>query len=120
MKNTPAKNKELCKNCDACCRYVAVQIDEPEDNDDYQNIIWQLLHENVNVFIDWDNDWYLEFVTPCEKLNQETGLCSDYDNRPSVCSNYSQEECPYHTQAAAEKKYFKTADEFKKYWKKKK
>lgn len=113
------KNKNLCKRCSACCNYIAVEIDKPTDNDDYNNILWFLLHKNVRVYIGWDNKWYLEFITPCKKLNLR-GLCKDYAARPKVCREYSQKDCPKYSHDAAEKTYFKTADDFLAFLKKKK
>ncbi len=86
------KNKRLCDGCEGCCKHVAVGIDTPEDKDDYDNIIWFLLHENVRVFVDHDNDWYLEFLTKCSALD-ENKLCKLYNERPNICRKYSQNEC---------------------------
>jgi len=33
-----------------CCRYFALQIDNPKTADDYDNIRWYLVHENVVAF----------------------------------------------------------------------
>lgn len=114
------KNKKLCDDCDICCRYVAIEIDKPSCKKDYDNIIWQLLHENVRVFIDWDNDWYVEFITPCTALDPKTKLCKIYHNRPQICREHSQDECVKYGNGPAEKCYFKSADDFIKYLKKKK
>jgi len=114
------KNKKLCDNCDLCCKYVAIEIDQPTTLEDYDNIIWQLLHENVNVFIDWEDDWYIEFITPCSYLDKKNKLCKIYKSRPNICRNYKQKESVGYNKEPAEKKYFKTADDFKKYLKNKK
>lgn len=45
------KNVDLCQGCSKCCEYVAMQIDTPETQDDFENIRWYLLHENVKVFV---------------------------------------------------------------------
>jgi uncharacterized protein len=113
MKKTNQENKKLCSNCDECCRYVALQIDKPTTKTEYQNIIWLLLHENVGVYIDYDNDWFVEFITPCKKLKNK--LCSDYNNRPKICRDYSQEDCTYYNHEPVEKIYFHNEQEFKKY-----
>lgn len=118
--NLNDKNKELCDGCSDCCNYIAVQIDKPTAKKDFDNIIWFLLHKNVYVYIDFENDWYLEFITPCEALDDKTKLCADYENRPQVCRNYSQKDCTHYNNEPAEKKYFKTVGEFKKYLKGKK
>jgi len=112
------KNRLLCHGCDDCCRYIAVEIDRPTAKSDYQNIIWFLLHKNVRVYIDWENDWLLEFVTPCKELDSQ-GLCKNYANRPGMCRDYNQKDCTKYNAKSAEKISFNCADDFKRYLKKK-
>ena len=58
-----------CEDCPAqCCKYVALEIDKPETKKDWDNIFWYLHHQNIVVFIDQDNDWMIEFRTPCKNL----------------------------------------------------
>lgn len=115
----PNKSKHLCSGCDDCCRYIAVEIDRPTSKADYQNIIWFLLHQNVKIYIDWDNDWFLEFITPCRKLDK-SGLCGDYKNRPRMCRDYHQDDCTRYNGKPAEKIIFDSADKFKSYLRRKK
>lgn len=82
-----------CVRCTRCCHHVSLQIDTPEDDTDFDNIRWYLLHENVKVFVD-GGDWYLEFATPCAKLSEEG--CIIYENRPSICADYDPENCERH------------------------
>ena len=110
-----AENKKLCHQCDSCCTYVAIQIDKPKSKTDYDNMIWQLWHENVNIFIDHDNDWHVEFMTPCLSLDKNTKLCAIYDSRPKICRDYKQLDCTKYNLDPAEKIYFKTVEDFKKY-----
>lgn len=113
------KNKRLCDNCDLCCQYVTVEIDKPKSKSAHDNIIWLLLHENVNVFTDHDNDWYVEFITPCQAWDKKTKLCAIYKNRPQICRDYKQKDCVKYVKEPAEKIYFKKAEDFKKYLKNK-
>ena len=87
-------NKLLCENCTICCEHVSLEIDAPEDKEDYENILWYLLHENVLVFID-EKDWFIEFKTRCKALTPD-GLCRIHDKRPGVCRDYSQDSCELH------------------------
>jgi len=107
------KNKDLCKNCDACCRYIALEIDKPMTDEDNDNIIWFLLHQNVTVYIGFDNKWYIEFQTPCKALKK--GLCSEYQTRPNVCRDHKQKTCVKFIPGPTEKKLFSSADDFRKY-----
>ena len=37
-----------CEGCDAkCCKHVAVEIDEPEEKEDFENIKWYVCHSVV-------------------------------------------------------------------------
>jgi Fe-S-cluster containining protein len=111
------KNKMLCDGCDECCRYIALQIDKPTTAEDYDYIMWFLLHQDVHVYIDFENDWFLEFATPCKALDPKTRLCKIYNKRPNICREHKQKDCVRHNSDQAEKISFNTADEFKEYWK---
>jgi len=86
------KNMNRCAGCSKCCEYVALEIDKPEDQEDFDQIKWFLLHKNVWIFIDHDNSWNIQFNTPCEKLTEEK-LCGIYETRPQICRDYSNESC---------------------------
>ena len=55
-----------CNDCGVCCDYVAVEIDPPTSFKDYENIHWYLVHRDITVYIDWEGDWFIEFMSPCE------------------------------------------------------
>lgn len=105
-----------CKTCGArCCRHVALQIDTPTCKRDYDNIRWFLVHERVSVFVDEENDWLVEFTTPCGKLTPEN-TCSDYATRPDVCRSYpGADDCEYDSAEEPHKIRFTTAREFEEY-----
>ena len=111
--NSDQKNKDLCKNCDACCRYIALEIDRPTTKDEEENIIWFLLHKNVTVYIGLDNKWYIEFQTPCKALKK--GLCQEYQTRPKICREFTQDSCVKYNPGPTEKILFSSAEDFKKY-----
>jgi Fe-S-cluster containining protein len=81
-----------CDGCTECCEYVALEIDKPENLKDFENVLWFILHKNVWVYIDFEGDWYIQFDTPCKKLNSD-GLCDYYQKRPSMCRDYSVKDC---------------------------
>ncbi|MFC1741910.1 YkgJ family cysteine cluster protein [Nanoarchaeota archaeon] len=105
------RNKDLCEGCDGCCKHLAIELDTPEDREDYSNIMWYLLHENVRVFIDHEDEWYIEFLTKCTALNEHK-LCDVYDERPDICRDYTQEDCVKNTPEDAEKVSFSTREDF--------
>ena len=86
----------LCEHCTAaCCRYIALPIDTPETQADFDDVRWFLIHERVSVFVE-DGDWYIAFDTPCRHL-QADHRCGVYATRPKVCRAYSTDECDYHS-----------------------
>ncbi|MAG10878.1 zinc/iron-chelating domain-containing protein [Candidatus Pacearchaeota archaeon] len=107
--------KRDCGNCDGkCCRYVALEIDKPTDLEDFENIKWYVCHENVNVFVDIDGKWFIEFLTPCEFLGRNNE-CNIYDKRPKICREYSQEDCLFHNDDYGEKYTFKIVKDVEDY-----
>ncbi|USN45996.1 MAG: YkgJ family cysteine cluster protein [Candidatus Woesearchaeota archaeon] len=105
------KNANLCKGCSNCCRYVAIEIDKPVTESDYDEIRWYLLHKDMYVFIDHDNEWYVQFNTKCKQLRPD-GSCNIYERRPQVCKEYSQDNCERYGDEQAEKFLFRTEEEF--------
>ena len=90
------KDNGTCKKCGAlCCRHIALEIDKPKSKRDFDQIRWYLLHENIEIFIDHDNGWYLKFPTNCTKLSGT--ICSVYARRPDICRDYPEKdfECEY-------------------------
>jgi hypothetical protein len=83
-----------CNECDGhCCKYITVQIDEPKDDIDFEELKWFLCHENILVYIDHDGQWCLEVKTHCKFQDQKTNLCTIYETRPKVCQEHLEEEC---------------------------
>ena len=112
------KNKKTCEACNGkCCRYVAVEIDTPETKEDFDDIKWFVSHKNVNVYVDEDGDWHVEFITPCEFLG-EGNKCMNYKNRPKICRDYDHEECTFHNNYE-EKHTFRNLKEIEDYIKEK-
>ncbi|MCB1189311.1 MAG: YkgJ family cysteine cluster protein [Leptospiraceae bacterium] len=84
---------EICCACTGCCRYVSIQINPPKKKADIDHYTFYLLHKNVQIYIDNDNEWNLLFITPCTQLDGETGFCKIYSTRPRICKDYSPESC---------------------------
>ena len=81
-----------CRNCGLCCKHVTLEIDRPTTKSDFEEIKWYLLHENVYVFIDDENDWFIQFNTKCKNLTKKN-YCNDHKNRPTICKEYEPETC---------------------------
>lgn len=101
-----------CAECGGrCCKYVAIETEKPASKTDYDNIRWYLLHENVNVFVDHDGRWYVEFKTPCSSQLGDNS-CASYSNRPEICKEHGagEGECEFYDSPYRE--YFSGEKEF--------
>jgi len=113
-----------CENCSLCCRYVALEIDAPEDQEDFDQIKWFLLHKDVWVFIDHDDSWNIQFNTPCEKL--EGHLCGihpkklgiEADLRPHICHKHETNSCEKYGEGNSFVELWRTIEEFEGWLKK--
>ena len=110
MKNS--KFQPPCSKCGGkCCKYVAVQLDKPKTKSDHEHIKWYLLHKNVNVFVDHDKNWFVEFKTPCLALTLNN-KCKVYETRPDICRAHCKDEgeCEYYDTPYS--MYFSTVEEY--------
>lgn len=84
---------KTCEECNQeCCKSVIVEIDEPTTEEDWEDVKWQVAHKNVQVIFDNDDDWCIEFLTPCDEMD-ESGRCRIYDKRPTMCRGHDPEHC---------------------------
>ncbi len=91
------KNKcSLCTNS-KCCTYITQQIDTPRSMDEFDVLLWQLAHRDVQAYKDEDG-WFLLINTPCLHLLPGRG-CGIYDSRPQICRTHSNDYCEYDTPA---------------------
>ncbi len=101
-----------CAECNAlCCRYMAVEVDTPETEEDYDDVRWYLLHRNVRVLIDREGDWLVAFDSPCEWLGED-GRCRDYEHRPLLCRSYPHGKDPCEFEGGLFVAEFATVEEF--------
>jgi len=115
MTNKKGINKN-CVNCEGlCCKNFALEIDTPENERDFEDIKWYLFHENVEVYIDSDGTWNVQFNSRCKYLD-ENNLCKIYKNRPAMCREFSSEECDLDDDVVC----FETVKEFEGWLKKNK
>lgn len=82
----------LCTNS-KCCTYITQTIETPRSKYDFTHLLWQVSHENVQVYKD-EGEWALLVNTPCTHL-QPNGHCGIYDTRPQICREYSNDYCEY-------------------------
>ncbi len=76
-----------------CCTYITQKIPGPRSRDDFDHLLWQLAHENIQAYKDSDG-WFLLINNRCTKLGDD-GRCRIYDRRPQVCRDYSNDYCEF-------------------------
>lgn len=104
----------LCEHCTgACCRYIALPIDTPEERSDFDDLRWYLLHEGISIFVE-DGDWYISMVTNCRHL-QPDYRCGIYETRPKICRDYSADNCDYHSGDYGWEHHFATPEHLDEY-----
>ena len=102
-----------CNKCDGkCCKYVTVIIPEPKDQEDWDELKWYLMHDNIQVYKDTEDEWIVEFSTHCKHLKENK--CEIYENRPIVCRDHNLDECDANEGDYA-KVLFKTPEDIDKY-----
>lgn len=89
---SPETKCGYCTNS-KCCTYITQQIDTPRAMLDFDQLLWQLSHHNVQAYKDEDG-WFLLINNTCSHL-QAGGRCGIYAVRPQVCRNYDNDYCEY-------------------------
>ena len=84
-----------CFGCAQCCKYIAIEIDAPTTMQEYDYLVWYLVHPGVSVFVDFDNSWFVKFDSRCQHL-QPSGMCGIYETRPAICREFSHTDCERH------------------------
>ncbi len=106
----------LCEHCPAaCCRYLAIPIDEPTTGRDFDDIRWYLMHQGVTVFVE-DGDWYFQVQTVCKNLGVDH-RCGVYETRPEICREYKAKDCDYSDATYGYEKLFTHPTQIEEYYK---
>lgn len=95
-KITPENKCSFCANS-KCCTYLTQQVPTPRSKSDFDHLLWQISHQNVQVYKDEDG-WYLLVNNKCLHL-QPGGRCGIYETRPQVCREYSNDYCEFDSSA---------------------
>jgi hypothetical protein len=108
IKITPENKCSYCRGS-TCCTYVTQAIDTPRGMEDFDVLLWQIAHPNVEVYKDEDG-WFLMFTaTPCSFL-LPGGRCGIYEHRPQICRDHDNDGCEFEGQAGHDdfELYFQT------------
>lgn len=97
VKITPENKCSFCRGS-TCCTYVTQALDTPRSMDDFDVLLWQVAHPNVEIYRD-EGEWYLCFTaTRCTFL-QPGGRCGIYETRPQICRDHDNDGCEFEGQA---------------------
>ncbi|MCG6976099.1 MAG: YkgJ family cysteine cluster protein [Acidiferrobacterales bacterium] len=93
-------SEEKCGYCTntTCCTYITQELDTPRSMEDFDTLLWQISHENVQAYKD-EGDWYLLVNNRCRHILGD-GRCGIYDVRPQICREHSNEDCEFNTPAS--------------------
>lgn len=106
-----------CSRCTAlCCRYFGLEIDTPEDERDFDQLRWFMLHHGVELYVE-DGAWHLNLHLPCRHLLPDN-RCGTYETRPYLCRDYDSDGCEFENEITFDH-YFKTHDELVAYMREK-
>ncbi len=83
---------DLCTSS-ICCTYVTQEIDKPTSILDFDTMLWQLYHEDVQFFKE-GSGWYLKILNACTNLLSD-GRCGIYETRPMICRDHENDFCEY-------------------------
>ena len=63
--------QSLCDHClpAKCCLYFALEIDTPTSKEDFEDMLWYIAHEKIEIFVE-DKKWYLKVLNRCRMLNE--------------------------------------------------
>ena len=82
----------FCTNS-KCCSYITEELVTPRSMHDFDHLLWQLSHRDVQAYKDEDG-WFLLVNNPCTHLLGD-GRCAIYDDRPLICREYSNDFCEF-------------------------
>jgi Fe-S-cluster containining protein len=107
---TAAENADLCSGCVRCCTYITVEIDPPRAAWEYDQWLWVLHHEHVNLFLEKPERWLLHFETRCRQL-APNGRCTIHGRHPVLCREYDPRSCERRLPLACVVAWFHNAEE---------
>jgi len=84
--------KPKCKKCGGCCKspFIAFEGIDLDKGDPLELVRYYNYHnfDPMQKVIGGKRVLCIRIPIPCNYLDEETGLCVIYDNRPIVCRDY--------------------------------
>lgn len=113
-KGKRVRRRNPCEKCipAKCCMYYSIEIDEPEDKQDYDDLLWIIAHKETELYVSEDR-WYLLVKAPCRFYDPTMG-CLIYPKRPRICRSHSTGECEFDDEYDFDM-HFHSYEEFERY-----
>ncbi|MBN1163947.1 MAG: YkgJ family cysteine cluster protein [Candidatus Krumholzibacteriota bacterium] len=95
LEKKPTRPKNRCDDCipAKCCMYFSVEIDEPENRKDWDDMLWILAHRDVQIYMN-DDRWYVLVMNECRFYTPDRG-CLIYPKRPLICRAHTWKDCEF-------------------------
>jgi Fe-S-cluster containining protein len=106
----PAENADLCAGCVRCCTYITIQIDTPRAAWEYDQWLWTLHHEGIEMYVEQPESWFVHVETRCRQLNAQ-GRCAIHGRHPVLCRDYDPRTCERRLPLAEIRAWFKNAEQ---------
>lgn len=107
---SPAESAHLCDGCVRCCTYLSIAIDAPRAAWEYDQWIWALHHEQVSIYVERPEAWFIHFETRCRKLDAR-GRCAIHGRHPVLCREYDPRDCERRHPLSDLRAWFHTGEE---------
>jgi Fe-S-cluster containining protein len=112
------ENADLCKGCARCCETVSIEVDAPRSAWEYDQWVWVLHHENLELYLEKPERWFLHIETRCSKLDRH-GRCSIHGKHPILCREYDPRVCERRLPLSDIMAWFKNADDLERWLRRK-
>jgi hypothetical protein len=108
MDLSPSETARLCEGCVQCCTYVGVEVDPPRAAWEYDQWIWALHHEGIELILERPERWLLNIHTRCRQLTDQ-GRCAIHGRHPVLCREYDPRHCERHDPMGGIRAWFRNA-----------
>lgn len=105
-----AENADLCAGCVTCCTYVTIEVDAPRQAWEYDQWIWMLHHQGLEMYVEKPERWFVYIPTRCRQLNAH-GRCNIHGRHPVLCRDYDPRSCERRYPLSDMRGWFHNAEE---------
>jgi hypothetical protein len=106
-----AENADLCAGCVRCCTYITIEIDAPRAAWEYDQWLWALEHQGIDLYVERPERWYVHVETRCGRLGDD-GRCTIHGRHPVLCREYDPRTCERRVPLHEIRAWFRDAESF--------